>query len=52
MARILIIEDQEPLCNLYSSVLTKFNHQPVLATSGEAGIEMALRDRPDLIILD
>ncbi len=52
MARILIIEDQEPLCNLYSSVLTKFNHQPVLATSGEAGIAMALRDRPDLIILD
>lgn len=52
MANILIIEDQEPLCNLYSSVLTRFNHRPILAMSGEAGIEAALKERPDLIILD
>ena len=52
MANILIIEDQEQLCNLYSSVLTRFDHQIALATSGDVGIEMAIRDRPDLIILD
>ncbi len=52
MARILIIEDQEPLGILYQSVLRKFNHETTFTTTGEAGIEAALRDRPDLVILD
>jgi CheY-like chemotaxis protein len=52
MANILIIEDQEPLRNLYRSVLRQFNHETVFVTTGEAGIETALREHPDLIILD
>ena len=52
MAKILIIEDQVPLCNLYKTVLRQFNHEAVFATTGEAGVEAALQDRPDLIILD
>ena len=52
MAHILIIEDQEPLGILYQSVLRKFNHETTFTTTGEAGIEAALRDRPDLVILD
>ena len=52
MAHILIIEDQEPLGILYKSVLRKYNHQTTFATTGEAGIEAALRERPDLVILD
>jgi CheY-like chemotaxis protein len=52
MASILIIEDQEPLRNLYRSVLRQFGHETVFVTTGEAGIETALRERPDLIILD
>lgn len=52
MSRILIIEDQESLCNLYKTVLRKFNHEIVFATTGEAGLEAAASDRPDLIVLD
>ncbi|MDA0732981.1 MAG: hypothetical protein BZY73_06430 [SAR202 cluster bacterium Casp-Chloro-G3] len=52
MTKILIIEDQEPLCNLYQTVLHKFNHQIVFATTGEAGLEAAANDRPDVIFLD
>ena len=52
MANILIIEDQKPLRNLYRSVLRQFNHETVFVTTGEAGVETALRERPDLIILD
>jgi CheY-like chemotaxis protein len=52
MANILIIEDQEPLRSLYRSVLRQFNHETVFVTTGEAGIETALRESPDLIILD
>ncbi len=52
MAHILIIEDQEPLGVLYKSVLRKYNHETTITTTGEAGIEAALRERPDLVILD
>lgn len=52
MAKILIIEDQEPLCNLYNSVLSKFDHETLIAMTGEAGVETALSERPDLVILD
>ncbi|MCH8745306.1 MAG: response regulator [Chloroflexi bacterium] len=52
MAKILIIEDQESLCNLYRTVLRTFNHDIVFATTGAAGVEAAQADRPDLIILD
>ena len=52
MAHILIIEDQEPLGVLYKSVLRKYNHETTFTTTGEAGIEAALRDKPDLVILD
>jgi len=52
MAHILIIEDQEPLGILYKSVLRKYNHETTFTTTGQAGIEAALRDKPDLVILD
>ncbi len=52
MAHILIIEDQEPLGVLYKSVLRKYNHETTVTTTGEAGIEAALLERPDLVILD
>ena len=52
MAKILIIEDQEPLCSLYRTVLRKFDHDAVFATNGESGIAAAQADRPDLIVLD
>jgi CheY-like chemotaxis protein len=52
MTKILIIEDQEPLCSLYKTVLSKFDYQIVFATTGEAGLQAAADDRPDLILLD
>jgi DNA-binding response OmpR family regulator len=52
MARILIIEDQEPLSGLYKSVLRQFNHETIFASTGEAGVAIAMQEAPDLIILD
>ncbi|MFQ6028792.1 MAG: response regulator transcription factor [Dehalococcoidia bacterium] len=52
MANILVIEDQKQLCQLYGSVLCKTKHKINLAFTGEAGVEQALREPPDLIILD
>jgi two-component system, OmpR family, phosphate regulon response regulator PhoB len=52
MAKILIVEDQKLLCQLYGSVLSKARHDVVLTYTGEEAVEEALRDRPDLVIMD
>ncbi len=49
---ILVIEDREPVCRLYGSLLQYANYHPVLAYTGEDGIQAALVNRPDLVILD
>ena len=49
---ILVIEDREPVCRLYGSILQYANYHPVLAYTGEDGIQAALVNRPDLVILD
>ena len=54
MAKILIIEDREPVCQLYSSLLQRSNakHDVMLTYTGEDGIRAAMGNRPDLVILD
>lgn len=52
MARVLVIEDQKLLSQLYRSVLATANHTVILAHTGEDGVAEALRAKPDLIILD
>ena len=54
MANILIIEDQQLLGQLYKSALHHAhpNHEISLASTGEEGIQEAIRNPPDLIILD
>ncbi len=54
MAKILIIEDREPVCQLYNAFLKRSNanHDVILTYTGEDGIRAALETRPDLVILD
>ncbi len=54
MLKILIIEDEKPVCQVYSAGLRQADPrlEVVLAYNGEEGIEAALRERPDLVILD
>ena len=49
---ILVIEDNEDNIRLVDYVLRAHGYEPRLATSGRAGIELALDHRPDLILLD
>ena len=51
-ARILIIEDNQANMDLVTYLLQAFGHQPMCATDGAMGIELALRERPDLILCD
>jgi CheY-like chemotaxis protein len=52
MAKILVIDDQTFLVQTVSRVLTNAGHIVVTASEGRAGVDVFLRERPDLIITD
>ena len=51
-ARILIIEDNQANMDLVTYLLQAFGHHPLCATDGAMGVELALSEKPDLILCD
>jgi len=52
MKRILIVEDNEKNMYLISFLLKKNGYEVLEAWTGEEGVELAIKERPDLIIMD
>jgi len=52
MNRILIIEDELPMRTALTDVLEDEGYRVLSAADGEAGLERALAEKPDLILLD
>jgi len=50
--KVLIIEDNEQNRYLITYILQKNGYTTLQASDGRKGIDMAVRDRPDLILLD
>lgn len=50
--KILIIEDDIPLAEMYRARLEMENYKVSCAKDGEEGLRKAEKERPDLIILD
>lgn len=50
--RILVIEDQEDNRRIVRDLVTANGYELLEATTGEEGLEMAQRERPDLILMD
>jgi CheY-like chemotaxis protein len=50
--RVLVIEDERDVRNLLAHYLEGLHCTVRMADSGEAGLELALDDPPDLVILD
>ena len=50
--KILIVEDDSSLRSALNDKLTLKGFSPVEAKNGAEGVQFALRDRPDLILLD
>jgi len=50
--KILIIEDQVDTATLLAIALKRAGYQVLQAHSGEAGLQLAMSEKPDLIILD
>lgn len=52
MAKILIIEDEKILGEMYKDKLENSGHQVFLTMTAKEGLEIAKKEKPDLIILD
>lgn len=50
--KILIIEDDNFLLSMYATKFEKENFEVLSAEDGEKGVRKALKDQPDLILLD
>ncbi len=52
MAKILIIEDNEANLYLMKFMLSKLGHKVIEARDGIKGLEIAIKEEPDLILMD
>lgn len=52
MERILIIEDELPMRTALQDALASEDYRVLTAADGEAGLQRALSEKPDLILLD
>ena len=52
MKRILVVEDNEANMYLISYILTNNGYEVIKATNGEEGVFLAMKEKPDLILMD
>jgi CheY-like chemotaxis protein len=52
MPRILLVEDNEMNRDMLSRRLQRKGYEVLIAVDGEAGVQMAASERPDLILMD
>jgi len=52
MKRVLIIEDNEINLYLMRTIVRKLGYQVIEARDGLSGVELAIAERPDLILMD
>lgn len=48
----MIVEDEEVICKAYADELRDEGFEVFIARNGRVGLELALREKPDLILLD
>lgn len=52
MKRILVIEDEPEMRRNITALLRYKDYQPIAAENGRVGVELARREKPDLILCD
>ncbi len=52
MKRILVVEDNEKNMYLIRFILRNNGYEVIEARTGEEGIELAIKEKPDLVLMD
>lgn len=52
MKKILVVEDDDNIRNLYAAELADEGYDVVVACDGAQGYECYLKDKPDLVTID
>ena len=52
MAKLLVIDDEPGIRDLLDTLLTRKGYDVILADSGQKGLEVFRRARPDVVVLD
>lgn len=52
MAKVLIVDDSPTETQKMSSILDKYGHDVITATSGEEGVATAKQTLPDVVLMD
>jgi CheY-like chemotaxis protein len=50
--KVLVVEDEEIICKTYADELTDSGYTVLVAGNGKEGLELALHEKPDIILLD
>lgn len=50
--KVLVVEDNEGNMYLCSRILESGGYEVIPATSGEEGVELAIKEKPDLVLMD
>lgn len=50
--KILIVDDESAIAQVFQQTLQKAGYVVVLASNGQAGLASALSEKPDLVLLD
>ncbi len=52
MVKVLLVEDNEMNRDMLSRRLTKRGYEVIMAIDGQQGVDMAVSEKPDIILLD
>ncbi len=52
MKRILVVEDNEKNMYLIGFILRNNGYEVIEARTGEEGVELAIKEKPDLVLMD
>lgn len=50
--RVLIVEDEKTVCEVFRDFVTELGHRPIVTTSAEAALDKLSTESPDAILLD
>jgi CheY-like chemotaxis protein len=52
MAKVLVVDDDRVVADMYSLALSRAGHEVLVANDGLAGLQLASTAQPDLVFLD